>query len=187
MFIRYEKAAWVSEIQDKGDLFYVEPYDEAGASNVRHSFALDKQTITNEQLKENGVDATKDKRLSGNKLFDLIPRMRKNKKSSDLGAAKHKYGYKNQDIFIGEKEFKKEVKLHVNPPRIGPYKRDDLESVLGIIPLGSKSLPANEHVELGLKVSQDYGKDGRIIIAGFTPAGPAIACHELEIGWYDQF
>lgn len=176
----------MSEIQDKGDLFYVEPYVDG--SGVIHSNGYDKQTVTNGQLhhKETAVDTTKDKRPSGNKLLDLIPRMKKNKKSSDLAAIHNNgSGDKNQDI-NGEKEVRKDIKLRVNPPRIGPYKRDDLESVLGIIPVGSKFLAANENGELGNRISQDRGRDSKIVIAGFTPTGPAIASHELEIGMYQS-
>ena len=169
----YEKAPWVSEIQDKGDLFYVEQY--ADVPNSEHSTAQYKQT--NQQ---NGGQVLKDKRLTGNKLFDHIRRMKKNKKTSDIISAKDNYDDQQRDTANVERDKKVEVKLRVNPPRIGPYKRDDLESVMGIIPL--KSSAANDRDELSY--SQEYGRDSKIIIAGFTPTGPAIASHQLEIGEY---
>ncbi|CAB3986723.1 inturned isoform X1 [Paramuricea clavata] len=163
----YEKAPWVSEIQDKGDLFYVEQYVDV--PNTEHSTAAHIKQTTNQQ---NGGQMIKDKRSSGNKFFDLLAGMKKTKKASDIVSSQQNYHHK-QDTTNVERDTKLEVKLHVNPPRIGPYKRDDLESVLGIIPL--KSLAANE-------LSYEYGRDSKIVIAGFTPTGPAIASHQLEIG-----
>lgn len=172
----YEKAPWVSEIQDKGDLFYVEQY--ADVANTGHSTAQHKQT--NQQ---NGGQVIKDKRLTGNKLFDHIRRMKKTKKTSDIISANDNYDDQQRGTVNVERDKKLEVKLRVNPPRIGPYKRDDLESVMGIIPL--KSLAANDRDELSY--SQEYGRDSKIIIAGFTPTGPAIASHQLEIGEYHTY
>lgn len=172
----YEKAPWVSEIQDKGDLFYVEQY--ADLPNSGHSTAQHKQTS-----QQNGGEVMKDKRLTGNKLFGHIRRMKKTKKTSDIINAKDNYDNQDRDTANVERGKKLEVKLRVNPPRIGPYKRDDLESVMGIIPL--KSLAANDRDELSY--GQEYGRDSRIVIAGFTPTGPAIASHQLEIGEYHTF
>ena len=125
----------------------------------------------------------KDKRLTGNKLFGHIRRMKKTKKTSDIINAKDNNDNQDRDTANVERGKKLEVKLCVNPPRIGPYKRDDLESVMGIIPL--KSLAANDRDELSY--GQEYGRDSRIVIAGFTPTGPAIASHQLEIGKYSTF
>ena len=169
-FSSYERAPWVSEIQDKGDLFYVEQYVDV--PNTGHSTAAHIKQTTNQQ---NGGQVIKDKRPSGNKLFDLLAGMKKTKKASDIVSLQQNYHHKQQDTTNVERDTKLEVKLRVNPPRIGPYKRDDLESVLGIIPL--KSLAANE-------LSYQYGRDSKIVIAGFTPTGPAIASHQLEIGEY---
>ncbi|XP_028397888.1 protein inturned-like isoform X2 [Dendronephthya gigantea] len=169
----YEKAPWVSEIQDKGDLFYVEQYVDD--PNTGHSTAQQKQT--SEQYQQNGGQVIKDKRLTGNKLLDFISQMKKTKKT-DIGISQKDNPNQDQDRAGKEKDMKFEVKLRVHPPRIGPYKRDDLESVLGIIPL--KSVTANDRDELSF--THEYGRDSRIVIAGFTPTGPAIRSHQLEIG-----
>ena len=174
-FPSYEKAPWVSEIQDKGDLFYVEQYVDV--PNMGHSTAQHKQTC-----QQNGGQVTKDKRVGGNKFLDLISPMKKTKKTPDITSLQQNYHDKQQDVLNVERDTKIEVKLRVNPPRIGPYKRDDLESVLGIIPL--KSLAANDRDELYMSYTQDYGRDSKIIIAGFTPTGPAHASNQLEIGKY---
>lgn len=144
----------------------------ADVPNVRHSVCSDK-----EANQQNGGNLLKDKRLSGNKLFDLIPRMKKTKKAPDISTSQQNYE-KLPDISNVDKDTKFDVKLRVNPPRIGPYKRDDIQSVLGIIP--QKSLAANDRNERGYTL--DYGRDSKIIIAGFTPTGPAIKSHQLEIG-----
>ncbi len=173
-FSSYEKAPWVSEIQEKGDLFYVEQYVDV--PNTGHSTEQHKQTT----YQQNGGQVIKDKRLTGNKLLDLISRMKKTKKTSDIASLQQDYYDKQKTTRNVERDSKREVKLRVNPPRIGPYKRDDLESVLGVIPL--KPLTANDRDELSY--TQEYGRDSKIIIAGFTPTGPAIASHQLEIGEY---
>ena len=146
-------------------------------SSTGHSTAQPRQTI-----QQNGGQMMKDKpRLSGkNKIVDFISRMNKPKRNANIVSLKSECDEKEQDKVNIERDTKIEVKLRVNPPRIGPYKRDDLESVLGIVP--EQSLGANERDEFSY--TQDYGRDSMIVIAGFTPTGPAIASHQLEIGKY---
>jgi hypothetical protein len=167
----YEKAPWVSEIKDKGDLFYVEQYVDV--SNMGHSIGEHKQTT----YQQNGGQVTKDKRVGGNRFLDLLSPMKKTKKTPDITSLQQNDHDKQQDVMNVERDAKIEVKLRVDPPRIGPYKRDDLQSVLGIIP--RKYSAANDRDELYM----DY-RDSKIIIAGFTPTGPAHASNELEIGGY---
>ena len=158
-----DKAPWMSEIQDKGDLFYVEEYLERELDNAQTKHEVNRSELI------------KESRLGGSKFLDLLPGKKKSKQSLDAVSAEPYKTYENKNIC---KNKKIDVKLHVNLPRIGPYKRDDLESVLGIIPLNA--IDVNDRDELN--ISYEYGKDSRIIIAGFSPNGPAISHHELEIG-----
>ena len=159
-------------MRDKGDLFYVEPFNEPSTSSA--SISLDQLKLSEVSKDKQKDKAVLQKLSSVRKILPSLKR-EKNDQTTDNKNLKNINSYTVDGVGsdrMSGKNIKKDVSLIVSPPKKSSGKRNDLEGILGIIPGKEK----------GSKTSQSGASDTRICIKGFVPDGSALQSGELKIG-----
>lgn len=179
---RYEEPPWAGHIKEKGDVFYIEPFNEPSPNDMLDS--LEQLNVSGKDSQGDGVkEKGKPVLRSFNSVKKIIPGLRKDRiddKSNNERNLKHSSstGHGAVDGLIdGSKMagrfFKREVQLIVTPPKGHSGFKNDLETLLGIIPGRDKAG----------KLSQNDSYSGsRLYIKGFVPDGPALRSGDLRIG-----
>ena len=118
---------------------------------------------------------------SFNSVKKIIPGLKRDKsddKSNNEKNLKHSNSYGavegiNNVNKLSGRVFKREVQIIVMPPKAHSGLKNDLETLLGIIPGRDKAG----------KLSQNDSYSGsRLFIKGFVPDGPALRSGDLRIG-----
>ena len=179
-YFRYEEPPWAEHIKEKGDVFYIEPFHEPSSNDILDS--MEHLNIAENDQDDKGRDKSKQGLRSFNSVKKIIPGFKRDKaddKSNNEKNLKHMSsqgpmdGINNVNKLPG-RIFKREVQLIVTPaPRAHSGLKNDLETLLGIIPGRDKSG----------KLSQNDSYSGsRLYIKGFVPDGAALRSGELRIG-----
>lgn len=178
-YFRYEEPPWAGHIKEKGDVFYIEPFNEPTSNDILDSM---------EQLNISGTDQDgreRDKGRQGVRSFNsvkkIIPGLKRDKsddKSNNEKNLKHSSSYGavegiNNVNKLAGRFFKREVQLIVTPPKARSGLKNDLETLLGIIPGRDKA---------GKMSQNDSYSGSRLFIKGFVPDGPALRSGDLRIG-----
>ena len=179
IYFRFEEPPWSGHIKDKGDVFYIEPYNEPTPNDAADS--LEELNIS--WKNPSGREREKGKPVirSFNSVKNLLPGLKRdNKNNNERNLSPVPLGTLDGVVNGGSSAkmpgrfYKKEVQLIVAPPKHHVAGlRNDLESLLGIIPGRDKTG----------KLSQNDSYSGsRLYVKGFVPDGPALRCGELRIG-----
>ncbi|XP_031556946.1 protein inturned-like isoform X2 [Actinia tenebrosa] len=173
---KFEEPPWAGQVQDKGDLFYIEPFRESSSPPSNDL----------EHLQINGEIPSKDKNNAVFKKLTsvkrILPSLRKDKnddkKTDQRNNLKNSLTADGLDMSKGKEKtrsncIKKDVHVIVTPPKLGSGRNQSLETLLGIIPGRDKT---------GRLSQNDSYSGSRIYIKGFVPDGPSLKCGELRIG-----
>ncbi|XP_073252830.1 protein inturned-like isoform X3 [Porites lutea] len=172
----YEEPPWADHIKEKGDVFYIEPFKEPSPNDV-----LDSMEQLN--ISDNGFEDAREKgKLRGlnsvKKIFPGLKRDKADDKSNNEKNLKHSSSYGvvegiNSLNRLTGRFFMKEVQLIVTPRKAHSGSKNDLETLLGIIPGRDKA---------GKLSQTDSYSGSRLYIKGFVPDGPALRSGDLRIG-----
>lgn len=181
-YFRYEEPPWAGHIKEKGDVFYLEPIDEPNPNDMLDS--LEQLDISGNDSQGDGErDKGKPVIRSFSSVKKIIPGLKRdrvddkrnnerNSKHSSPTAQRAVDGLVDGSKMAG-RFFKREVQLIVTPPKGHSGLKNDLETLLGIIPGRDKAG----------KLSQNDSYSGsRLYIKGFVPDGPALRSGDLRIG-----
>lgn len=176
----YEEPPWAGHIKEKGDVFYIEPFNEPTSNDIVDSM---EQLNISENGSEDGRERDKGRQglRSFNSVKKMLPGLKRDKtddRSNNEKNLKHSSSYgvvegiNNVNKLTG-RFFKREVQLIVSPPKVHSGLKNDLETLLGIIPGRDKAG----------KLSQNDSYSGsRLYVKGFVPDGPALRSGDLRIG-----
>ncbi|XP_048589718.1 protein inturned isoform X1 [Nematostella vectensis] len=172
----YDEPPWADQVKDKGDLFYVEPYTEPSSSLLNE---IEHLNLSGNSTPDRSTERQKSKAVL-KKLSSVkkILRRDKNEETMDKKNLRNSLNLDGQDILDGGegmtgKSIKMDIHLIVTPPKLHSGRRQDLETLLGIIPGRDKA---------GRMSQSDSFSGSRIFIKGFVPDGPALKSGELRIG-----
>lgn len=179
---RYEEPPWAGHIKEKGDVFYIEPFNEPTSNDMLDS--LEQLDISGNDSQGDGEkDKGKPVLRSFSSVKKIIPGLKRdraddkrnnerNQKRSSPTAHRAVDGLIDGSKMAG-RFFKREVQLIVTPPKGHSGFKNDLETLLGIIPGRDKAG----------KLSQNDSYSGsRLYVKGFVPDGPALRSGDLRIG-----
>lgn len=177
---RYEEPPWAGHIKEKGDVFYIEPFDEPSSNELQES--MEELDISRKGQDDRDKDKSKHGLRNLTSVKKIIPGLSKRDKADDKvnneKISKHSSseetveGLNNVNKLTGS-FFKRNVQLIVVPPKVQAGSKNGLETLLGIIPGRDKAG----------KLSQNDSYSGsRLFIKGFVPDGPALRSGELRIG-----
>lgn len=171
----YEEPPWAGQVNDKGDLFYIETLREPSPPPLND---IDSLHITGNSAKEKNRDVFK-KLNNVKKILPNLKREKSNEKKTDEKNLKNSLTVdgnempKGHDKSRSSRSIKKDIHVIVTPPKLGTGRHQDLETLLGIIPGRDKTG----------RLSQNDSYSGcRIYIKGFVPDGAALKCGQLRIG-----
>ena len=179
---RYEEPPWAGHIKEKGDVFYIEPFNEPTPNDMLDSLEqlnVSGNDFQGEGEKEKGKPVLRNFR-SVKKIIPGLKRDKVDDKSNNERNLKHSSSITHgavDGLIDGSKVagrfFKREVQLIVTPPKGHSGVKNDLETLLGIIPGRDKTG----------KLSQNDSYSGsRLYVKGFVPDGPALRSGDLRIG-----
>jgi len=182
VFSSYEEPPWAGQVNEKGDLFYIEPLREPSPPPINgvENLQITGNTGKDKQTKDKDVF----KKL--NNVKKILPNLKRDKNSEknlknsfvvdghDMSKKHHHHDRHGSS----KTSIKKDVHLIVSPPKLGSGRHQDLETLLGIIPGRDKT---------GRLSQNDSYSGSRINIKGFVPDGPALKCGELKIGKFKTF
>ncbi|KAK2563352.1 Protein inturned, partial [Acropora cervicornis] len=175
---RYEEPPWAGHIKEKGDVFYIEPFVEPSTNDLQDSM----EQLDISENGQNDKDKNKHSLRSLNSVKKIIPGLSKRDRNEDkVNSEKISKCSASQGIVEGlnnvnkvaSSVFKRDVQLIVVPPKNHSGSKNNIETLLGIIPGRDKAG----------KLSQNDSYSGsRLFIKGFIPDGPALRTGELRIG-----
>lgn len=174
----YEEPPWAGHIKEKGDVFYIEPFVEPSTNDLQDSM----EQLDISENGQNDKDKNKHSLRSLNSVKKIIPGLSKRDRNEDkVNSEKISKCSASQGIVEGlnnvnkvaSSVFKRDVQLIVVPPKNHSGSKNNIETLLGIIPGRDKAG----------KLSQNDSYSGsRLFIKGFVPDGPALRTGELRIG-----
>lgn len=178
----YEEPPWASHIKEKGDVFYIEPFNEPSPSDMLD--ALERLNVSETETQgDREKDKSKSTLRSLSSVKKIIPGLKRdrlddkgnnerNLKNSNAVTRGPVDGLLDGSKVVG-RFFKREVQLIVSPRKVHSGLKNDLETLLGIIPGRDKS---------GKMAQNDSYSGSRLYIKGFVPDGPALRSGDLRIG-----
>ena len=164
-------------------MFYIEPFVEPSTNDLQDSM----EQLDISENGQNDKDKNKHSLRSLNSVKKIIPGLSKRDRNEDKvnsekiskcsGSQGTVEGLNNVNK-VASSVFKRDVQLIVVPPKNHSGSKNNIETLLGIIPGRDKAG----------KLSQNDSYSGsRLFIKGFVPDGPALRTGELRIGNVHEF
>lgn len=172
---RFEEPPWAGHIKEKGDVFYIEPFREPPSNDLLDSM----EHLNISDSDQDGRERNKSKQglRSFNSVKKILPGLKRDKvddQSNNEKNLRHSTSYGAVDVDkVSGKFLRREVQLIVTPPKAHSGSKNDLETLLGIIPGRDKA---------GKLAQNDSYSGSRLFIKGFVPDGLALRSGELRIG-----